>query len=87
MIELDPDNPELTDEQIKSARPFVDAFPDLAERITRSRGRPKSAPMSEVVSLRLSSEMIAKFKVTGPDWRLKMAKALEGRRCEHAKLG
>jgi hypothetical protein len=38
----DPDAPEATDEQIAQARTFAEVFPDLAESIKRSRGRPKA---------------------------------------------
>jgi len=38
MIASDPDNPELTDEQIAAGgKSFAEAFPDLAETIRRSR--------------------------------------------------
>jgi hypothetical protein len=33
------DNPELTDEQIASARPFAEAFPELAAKMRRAGGR------------------------------------------------
>jgi hypothetical protein len=33
-IASDPDNPELTDEQIAMARPFREVFPELADAIT-----------------------------------------------------
>ncbi|MBY3616627.1 hypothetical protein HJA81_25625 [Rhizobium bangladeshense] len=35
LIASDPDNPELTDGQIASARPFREVFPDLAASIDR----------------------------------------------------
>jgi hypothetical protein len=40
-IASDPDNPELTDEQIAGLRPFAQLFPALAESAKRSPGRPK----------------------------------------------
>jgi uncharacterized protein (DUF4415 family) len=36
------DNPELTEEDFKLARPFREVFPELAAEIERSRGRPVS---------------------------------------------
>lgn len=39
MIAPDPNNPEITDEQIKSRKTFAEAFPDLAEGIKRGRGQ------------------------------------------------
>jgi len=36
-IASDPDNPELTDAQLASARPFAEVFPELAASIQRAR--------------------------------------------------
>lgn len=77
MIASDPTNPELTDEQIKGARPFADVFPELAKGIKRARGRPKGDVVREVVSLRLTPDTVDKFKAKGADWRQRMVRALE----------
>lgn len=77
MIASDPDNPELTDAQIAKAKPFAEAFPDLYASIKRSRGRPKVESPKEAVTLRLSPDVVEKFKAKGDDWRARMAKALE----------
>jgi uncharacterized protein (DUF4415 family) len=78
MIASDPDNPELTDAQIAKGKPFAKAFPALAESIKRSRGRPKVDSPKEAVTLRLSPDVVEKFKVAaGDEWRAKMARALE----------
>jgi len=42
MIDADPDAPEITDEQTKKARPFLEVFPALADKMKRLIGRPKS---------------------------------------------
>ena len=77
-IASDPENPELTDEQMAQARPFREVFPELAEAIKRSRGRPKLAAPKEAVTLRLTPETIARFKAAGrTDWRDRMSKMLE----------
>jgi uncharacterized protein (DUF4415 family) len=77
-IASDPENPELTDEQMAQARPFREVFPELAEAIKRSRGRPKLAAPKEAITLRLTPETIARFKaVGGTDWRDRMSKMLE----------
>ncbi|MBX5226865.1 hypothetical protein HJC06_10555 [Rhizobium sp. NLR9b] len=39
LIASDSDNPEATDEQIASARPFREVFPDLADSIDRELAR------------------------------------------------
>lgn len=69
MIASDPDNPELTDEQLKQGKSFSEAFPDLAESIKRSRGRPTVDNPKQQVSLRLSPDVLAKLKATGKGWQ------------------
>jgi uncharacterized protein (DUF4415 family) len=68
-IAADPDAPEATDEQIAQARPFAEVFPDLADSIRRSRGRPKVEKPLQHVSLRLDPDVVAKFKATGKGWQ------------------
>jgi uncharacterized protein (DUF4415 family) len=62
------DNPKLTDEQLSKARPFAEALPELAASIRRGRG-PNRAPTKKLVSLRLSSQVIEKYKAGGPGWQ------------------
>jgi uncharacterized protein (DUF4415 family) len=77
-IAADPDNPELTDEEIASLRPFREVHPDLHASIKRSRGRPRIISPREAVTLRLSPETIARFKeACGDDWRARMTETLE----------
>ena len=77
-IALDPDNPELTEEEMATAKPFREVFPDLHEAIKRSRGRPRLDAPKEAVTLRLSPETIARFKALGgDDWRARMSETLE----------
>jgi len=71
----DPDNPEVTAEQARVARPFAEAFPELAATLRRSRG-PQKAPTKQLVSLRLDAETVAAFKATGPGWQGRMNEAL-----------
>lgn len=76
MIASDPDNPELTDEQIAEAKPFADMFPTLAENMKRGRGRPKVDNPKQHVSLRLDPDVLEKFKATGPGWQARINDAL-----------
>jgi len=71
------DNPQWTEEELKAARPFAEIFPELAENIKRSRGRPKTDNPKVAVTIRLDPEVLAKFKATGKDWRAKMNEVLE----------
>ena len=77
-IAADPDNPEWTAEDFAKARPFAEAFPELAASIKRARGRPRVQEPKQAVTLRLSPSTISRFKAKGGGWRARMAKALEG---------
>ena len=68
-IAEDPDNPEWTEEDFKNARPFVEVFPELAESIRRGRGRPMLENPKKQVTLRLDSEVVARFRAGGPGWQ------------------
>lgn len=77
MITSDPDNPEITDAQVAGRKSFADAFPDMADTLKRSRGRPRLANAKEAVTLRLDPEIVERFKAKGDDWRSRMAEALK----------
>jgi uncharacterized protein (DUF4415 family) len=76
MIASDPDNPELTDEQIAGLRPFAEVFPALAESIKRGPGRPRLDKTLEAVTLRLDPTVVEYFRAQGADWRKHMARVL-----------
>lgn len=77
MIASDPDSPELTDDDIASAKPFAEAFPAIAETMGRNvGGRPKSANPKRPISIRLDQDVIAKFKATGPGWQSRINEVL-----------
>ena len=50
------------------AKPFAEALPELAASIRRGRG-PNKAPTKKLVSLRLSGQVIEKYKAGGPGWQ------------------
>ena len=66
MIAEDPDDYEATDEELAQARPFAEVFPDLAESIRRSRGRPPKPDAKQAVTLRLDPETVARARRTLP---------------------
>lgn len=70
------DNPEWTEEDFKAARPFAEVFPDLAESIRRSRGRPAVERPKQQISLRLDPDVIEAFKATGKGWQARINEAL-----------
>ena len=65
MIASDPDNPELTDEQIAGLRPFAEVLPALAESARRGPGRPKLDKTLEPVTLRLDPSGRGAFPRSG----------------------
>jgi len=69
------DNPEWTDEDFKKARPFAEVFPELAESIRRGRG-PQKAPTKTLVSIRLSQDVVERFKADGAGWQSRIDAAL-----------
>ncbi|WP_232495872.1 BrnA antitoxin family protein [Novosphingobium kaempferiae] len=69
------DNPEWSEEDFAKAVPFAEAFPDLAKTIRR-RGVQK-APTKVSTTIRLSPEVIAHFRSTGPGWQARIDDALK----------
>jgi uncharacterized protein (DUF4415 family) len=68
-IAQDPDNPELTDEQLAQLRSAKQVLPPgLYEALTK-RGRPRSPNKRVLLSLRLDPAAVAAFKATGPGWQ------------------
>lgn len=72
------DSPDITDEEIASGgKSFDEMFPDLAASIRRKAGRPPVDAPKEAVTLRLAPATVERFKAKGPDWRSRMAQALD----------
>jgi uncharacterized protein (DUF4415 family) len=67
----DPDTlPEIDDAWIAGADLYQ------ADKLVR-RGRPRLTNPRQLLSLRLPSQVIARWKATGPGWQTRMAEALE----------
>jgi uncharacterized protein (DUF4415 family) len=69
------DNPELTAEELAKARPFAEAFPDLASKMRASRG-PQKAPTKVSTTLRVDRDVLERYKAGGPGWQSRMNAAL-----------
>ena len=69
------DNPEWTAEDFARAKPFAEVFPELYASWKRSRG-PQKAPTKVPVSIRLSQDVVDKFKAGGPGWQSRIDAAL-----------
>lgn len=55
---------------------MTDAEWDVASRKARI-GRPKAETTKERITIRLSSEVLAQFRATGPGWQTRINSALE----------
>jgi uncharacterized protein (DUF4415 family) len=69
------DNPELSAEDFKNARPFAEVFPELAAA-AKKRGRPKSEAPKVAVKLRIDPDVLEAYKATGPGWQTRMNEVL-----------
>lgn len=70
------DNPELTDDQLATARPFAEALPALAEKMQRTRG-PQKRPRKVPKTIRLSPEVVDFFEGTGSGWQTRLDDVLK----------
>lgn len=81
---IDEDNPEWTAEDVRSARPASEVLPpDLyagliaMNRDAKLRGRPKAAVTKERITIRLSPEVVARFRASGDGWQTRVDAALK----------
>jgi len=75
----DAENPELTEEDFRRARPALEVLPhDVVEAIRRYRGQrgPQKAPTKEMISLRVDRDIVAAYRATGPGWQARANEAL-----------
>jgi uncharacterized protein (DUF4415 family) len=72
----DPDDWISTDEELANARPFAEVFPELAESIRRTRGRPAAENPKKQVTLRLDADVLERFRASGRGWQRRMNEAL-----------
>lgn len=71
------DNPPITEEALRKAKPFTEAFPELTEEIRRNLGgRPKSENPKLAVSIRLDRDVVEAFKADGEGWQSRINEAL-----------
>ena len=68
------DNPEWTDDELASAKPFAEALPALAASVAK-RGQQKT-PTKVATSIRLDPDVVAGFKATGKGWQSRINEAL-----------
>ncbi len=70
------DSPELTKADFAKAKPFSEVFPSLSASIRKGRG-PNKSPTKEMVSIRLSKNVIEHFKKGGDGWQTRIDETLQ----------
>ncbi len=77
LIDEDGEVRELTLEDFKRFRPVAEVLPpSLIEKLkTRHRG-PQKAPTKERATIRLSRDVVDRFRATGPGWQTRLDEVL-----------
>ena len=65
------DSSEATAEELAEAKPFAEVFPELAEKMRRTRG-PQKAPTKVSVTLRLDRDVVERFRLSGKGWQARI---------------
>jgi uncharacterized protein (DUF4415 family) len=73
-IAQDPDNPEITQQEMARMRVHPEMAPAIRDAV-RHRGAQK-APTKELVSLRLDPDVLEYFRATGSGWQSRVNAAL-----------
>lgn len=73
--ESDPDNPIWDDEFFARSRPAREVLPELVET-QRKRGRPPLASPKVATKIRLSADVLARFRATGSGWQTRIDETL-----------
>jgi uncharacterized protein (DUF4415 family) len=74
---IDEDNPEWTDEMFARAVPLSGLPQELQDLLSSRKRGPQKTPTKQLVSLRLSPEVLAHFKATGPGWQRRIDETLK----------
>lgn len=69
---FDDDNPEWTEEDFAKARPPEEFLPPEALALFKRGRGPQKAPTKQLVSLRLSPDVLERFKASGPGWQTRI---------------
>ena len=67
--EFDDDNPEWAAEDFKRARPPHTVLPANILKAFPNTRRPRAAAKKVAVTIRLTAEVVERFKADGPDWQ------------------
>lgn len=82
---IDDENPEWTKEDFARAVPLSKLPQDLRKKLSSLRKRgPQQAPTKERITIRLSREVVERFRATGDGWQTRVDEALKEWLKEHA---
>lgn len=73
---LDEDNPEWSKADFKKARPASELPSDVLAAFPRTRG-PQKVAKKVPISIRLSADVVERFKAGGPGWQARIDDALK----------
>lgn len=71
---IDDENPEWTEKDFKRAVPFSGLSETLQAKL---RGRPKATVTKERITIRLSPEVVERFRASGDGWQTRVDAALK----------
>lgn len=71
---IDDENPEWSEEELKRAVPFS-ALPESLQ--AKLRGRPKAAVTKQRITIRLSQDVVERFRASGDGWQTRVDAALK----------
>ena len=71
---IEDENPEWTEDEVKRALP-ISGLPNSLQ--AKLRGRPKAAVTKERISIRLSPEVVERFRASGDIWQTRVDTALK----------
>ena len=73
---IDAENPEWTAADFKKALPVREALPSSLLHKLGVRG-PQKAPTKELISIRLSRDVVESFRASGDGWQTRLDRALK----------
>ena len=83
---VDDDNPEWTDEDFKRAKKFSELPKSLQQTLRNVRG-PQKSPTKERITIRLSRDVLERFRASGEGWQGRVDDALKQWLKRHSPVG
>lgn len=68
--------PDSTADELAQARPFAEVFPEMAEKIRKTMGRPKLEKPKKKVTLRLDADVLEHYRAGGEGWQTRINETL-----------